>query len=156
MDADRVARLAALADEIPEVRKLLEEAEAEAGKPFEPEWPRIPERVEVQLCPEHFLPIRARVDREGVLRDWCGSEPYGGGHAVERPVTQAYALPVVYPRVDGSHIVLGPEVFASADSGVLRWRGENYVSQKRLRHHLVEVLSAAGLMATQEGRADGA
>lgn len=35
----------------------------------------------------------------------------------------------VYPYEEGDTIVLGPQIFASADSEVINWKGTNYVKQ---------------------------
>jgi hypothetical protein len=137
-DVTRLAQmLAALAEDNPELRELLD-AEDELD---ESEPPRIPERVTVRLCRTHLKPVEGRPDAF-----WCPE----GHDLTATPVTQEYALPVVYPRVDGPHLVLGPEVFASSDRATISWRGRNFVSQERLRHHLAAVLGAAGLMATTE------
>lgn len=37
---------------------------------------------------------------------------------------------VIYPFADGDTMVLGPEIFASADGAVICWRGVNYVRQE--------------------------
>lgn len=34
-----------------------------------------------------------------------------------------------YPYVDGPTVVLGPEIFASADGTVICWKGVNYIPQ---------------------------
>ena len=34
-----------------------------------------------------------------------------------------------YPRAEGDTVVLGPEIFASADGETICWKGVNYVKQ---------------------------
>lgn len=46
-----------------------------------------------------------------------------------------------YPRVEGDTIVLGPEIFVSADGEIICWRGENYVKQAPA--HLAGINGAA-------------
>ncbi|MGW5636472.1 hypothetical protein [Streptomyces sp. NPDC003832] len=59
--------------------------------------------------------------------------PFGERHGPTPEEMKAATATAKYPYEDGDVTVLGPEIFAAADSKTISWKGENYVPQKRLR-----------------------
>jgi hypothetical protein len=92
-------------------------------------------------CPVHPAePAHDRAMEAG--RDACAamgrhSEPFATARVLAdaaigcylRSLREQGATPKSYPYNDGDTIVLGPEIFVSADGAVICWRGENYVPQ---------------------------
>lgn len=70
------------------------------------------------------------------IREVDGDNSLGAGALAEKLIEKGWAKPspkddasVDYPRLEGDTIVLGPEIFSSADEKVINWKGQNYVPQ---------------------------
>lgn len=73
------------------------------------------------------------------IREVDGDHKLGASALAEKLIERGWVKPdpkddssVDYPRLseDGTTIVLGPEIFASADETVINWKGQNYVPQQ--------------------------
>lgn len=78
--------------------------------------------------------------RQGDAHPMVVKEMYGWIIDVRKIARGEISPSPEYPYQDGDFIVLGPEVFVSADGGVICWRGRNYVPQDRLAR--VDALAA--------------